>query len=71
MNEMSQYKLQYEVFVKILQNHINFAFKFCQNFAKPHKFCQNFAFHQLFELMKSKIAFFGKNQFLMGMLGEF
>ena len=47
MNETSQYKLQYEVFVKILQN------------------------HNTFELMKSKIAFIGKNQFLMGMLGEF
>ena len=32
------------------------------------KFCKTTI---LFELMKSKIAFFGKNQFLMGMLGEF
>ena len=45
MNETSQYKLQYEVFVSKTTI--------------------------LFELMKSKIAFFGKNQFLMGMLGEF
>ena len=27
--------------------------------------------HNTFELLTRKIAFFGKNQFLMGMLGEF
>ena len=32
------------------------------------KFCKTTI---LFELMKSKIAIFGKNQFLTGMLGEF
>ena len=47
MNETSEYKLQYEVFVKILQN------------------------HNTFWVDEKQIAFFGKNQFLMGVLGEF